>query len=118
MGDFFQGLETVKRDDGEATYPGARPPPPGVTPNLEDPVDAGHDALFIGYTICIVICTLLFFLRTAVKCCIVRHSFLEDGQSYRRQYECPGSQLLMIMASYLYHCVGAHHALCSYSLLQ
>ncbi|KAH6975047.1 hypothetical protein BKA56DRAFT_688586 [Ilyonectria sp. MPI-CAGE-AT-0026] len=56
----------------------ARPPPPGVTPDLQHPSGPGHNANLIGFIVCISVGTVFFALRSYVKIRIVRNSFLED----------------------------------------
>ena len=60
-------------------YPGSIPPPPGVTPNLENPPDAGR-ALNIGIMItCDVLVLMFFTMRVVAKTRITRQILLEDG---------------------------------------
>lgn len=64
---------------GPDSYPGAFPPPPGVTPNLENPKDAGRVANIVGLVICDVLVTVLFATRVWVKLRITKNILLEDG---------------------------------------
>lgn len=60
-------------------YPGAVPPPPGVTPNLDDPPDAGRISNIVVVALCLGIATLLFFIRVYVKLMISCAVLIEDG---------------------------------------
>jgi hypothetical protein len=62
------------------SYPGAAPPPPGVTPNLENPADHGSTLNLTIVSICLSLATLLFIFRMYVKIRISRHFFWEDGE--------------------------------------
>lgn len=66
------------------SFPGAAPPPPGVTPNLENPSDQGHNANIVGLSVCISFATIFYFMRVYVKLRITRRIFLEDGEQERR----------------------------------
>lgn len=59
-------------------YPGAFPPPPGVTPELNDPPDAGRQGAIAGLAICLAVATILFAVRVFVKLRITRRLLLED----------------------------------------
>lgn len=63
-------------------YPGAFPPPPGVTPNLTHPPDAGRKALIAGLTVCLILITMLFSVRAFVKIRITRRILMEDGMCH------------------------------------
>lgn len=66
--------------NGSEPYPGAFPPPPGVTPNLEDPKDTGRVANIVGLVICDVLVTVLFATRVWVKFRITKNILAEDGK--------------------------------------
>jgi hypothetical protein len=59
-------------------YPGAFPPPHGVTPNLANPPDAGRQGGIAGLTVCLALATILFVVRVYVKLRITRRLLLED----------------------------------------
>lgn len=59
-------------------YPGAFPPPPGVTADLDNPQDAGRKGNIAGLVICLALATLLFAVRVQVKLRITRRLLLED----------------------------------------
>lgn len=69
------------KDANETSYPGAVPPPPGVTPNLENPTDQGHIVNIVGLAICVSFVSIFFFIRVFVKLRITRSILLEDGSS-------------------------------------
>jgi hypothetical protein len=68
----------LRRADNDS-YPGAAPPPPGVTPNLENPADHGSTLNLTIVSICLSLATILFVLRMYVKIRISRHFFWEDA---------------------------------------
>lgn len=59
-------------------YPGAFPPPKGVTPNLHNPPDAGRKANIAGLTVCLGVTTILVGVRAYVKLRVTRRLLLED----------------------------------------
>ena len=65
-------------NNGSETYPGAFPPPPGVTPDLENPRDAGRLANIVCLIICDVLVTVLFATRMWVKLRITKNILAED----------------------------------------
>lgn len=66
-------------NEAAADYPGAVPPPPGKTANLEHPPDVGRRANLIAISVCYAVATLLFFVRVYYRIVIVRDILLEDG---------------------------------------
>ena len=66
-------------NNGSEPYPGAFPPPPGVTPDLENPRDAGRLANIVCLAICDVLVTVLFATRMWVKLRITKNVLAEDG---------------------------------------
>jgi hypothetical protein len=69
----------VARADDDTGSVGVLPAPPGVTPDLQNPRDAGRKTCIIIMSVCLGLVTILFFLRSYVKIRLVRNSFLEDG---------------------------------------
>ena len=65
-------------NNGSDPYPGAFPPPPDVTPDLEHPGDAGRVANIAVLVVCDVMVTLLFAVRVWVKVRITRNILVED----------------------------------------
>lgn len=63
------------------TYPGATPPPPGITPNLGNPQDAGRTLLLAWLIICNVLVITAFITRAYVKVWILRKIQIEDGMA-------------------------------------
>lgn len=60
-------------------YPGAAPPPPGVTPDLDNPHDSGRRQL-LGWLIACNALALIFFAVRAYAQVWMRHRILlEDG---------------------------------------
>lgn len=53
--------------------------PPGVTQNLIDPPNRNHFALTVTI-ICLVICSLCFFIRVYARVFVVRRVKVEDGE--------------------------------------
>jgi hypothetical protein len=53
--------------------------PPGVTQNLTDPPNRNHFALIVTI-ICLVICSLCFFIRVYARVFVVRRVKVEDGE--------------------------------------
>lgn len=72
----------LSRDINETSYPGAVPPPPGVTPDLENPTDQGHTANMAGLAICVSFGTLFFLIRVFVKLRLTHSILVEDGMYY------------------------------------
>lgn len=63
------------------TYPGVVPPPPGVTPNLDNPKDAGRTLLLAWLIICNALIINAFITRAYVKAWILRKIQTEDGMA-------------------------------------
>lgn len=59
---------------------GARPPPPGVIPDFENPEDAGRTSNLVGNIVCDAILVAVFVLRCYSKCITSRRILLEDGE--------------------------------------
>ncbi|CAH0021345.1 unnamed protein product [Clonostachys rhizophaga] len=68
----------IARADDDTGSIGVLPAPPGVTPDLQNPRDAGRKTCIIIMSVCLGLVTILFFLRSYVKIRLVRNSFLED----------------------------------------
>jgi hypothetical protein len=62
-----------------STYPGTVPPPPGVTPDLENPQDAKYSLLLGWLCACSILATIFFLIRAYAKVCILRKILTEDG---------------------------------------
>jgi len=76
-GDTLGGM--LAQMTANVSYPGAIPPPPGVTPDLEHP-HSGRQTLAMSVAItCIVLASLFFFTRAYVKLRIIRIILAEDG---------------------------------------
>lgn len=63
----------------EPSYPGAIPPPAGVTPALDDPPDARRTLLLAWVILCNVLAIFFFFTRMYVKFWVTRKILAEDG---------------------------------------
>lgn len=63
----------------DESYPGAAPPPPGITPDLDNPQDAGR-RLLLGWLIACNALALIFFVVRAYSQVWMRHRILlEDS---------------------------------------
>lgn len=71
---------TTSRSSEAPTRTGAVRPPLGVTPNFDDPPDAGHDVAFFVTIISTVLISGLFLVRSYVKIAILRQATTEDGR--------------------------------------
>jgi hypothetical protein len=62
----------------EHGYLGAFPPPPSVTPNLENPPDAGRTVNMTFFILCTVLISIFFATRVWVKVRVTRNILIED----------------------------------------
>lgn len=62
----------------DPTYPGSIPPPPGVTPDLKNPPDAGRKLNIVLLIVIDVVVFLFFSLRVASKVWLRRKILVED----------------------------------------
>lgn len=60
---------------------GQIPPPDGVTPDFDNPRDAGRTLNIVGLGICCALITIFFFIRAYVRIFINRRVLLSDGRS-------------------------------------
>ena len=56
------------------------PPPAGRRPNFTDP-ECYRNAIYISFSICTGVATVLFFARTFTKCYIMKSVDIEDCKS-------------------------------------
>lgn len=60
-----------------------RDPPPGVTPNYDNPTDVNWTANIAVMAVCDVLVTLFFLIRVYVKSTINRKILVEDCECHR-----------------------------------
>lgn len=58
--------------NSSAPYPGALPPPQGVTPNVVDPPNGYAKIWLMTMLLCLIIPTILSLLRLYVKVCLMK----------------------------------------------
>lgn len=63
------------------THPGIVPPPPGATPDLENPHDAKYSLLLGWLCACSILATIFFLIRAYVKICIIQKILTEDSMA-------------------------------------
>lgn len=61
---------------------GAMPPPPGVTPDFENPKDQLNTIMIVTQALCMVFVTVFIFLRVWIRVTILR-SFTAEDCSYQ-----------------------------------
>ncbi|KAL9567484.1 hypothetical protein ACKAV7_008434 [Fusarium commune] len=62
----------------QPSYPGAIPPPPGVTPDLNNPQDAGRTLSLAMLIVCDILVTIFFAARAYVKAWATHNILVED----------------------------------------
>lgn len=65
--------------EDQPSYPGAIPPPLNITPDLNNPQDAGRTLSLAMLIVCDILITIFFAARVYTKAWAIHNILVEDG---------------------------------------
>ncbi|CAI6099699.1 unnamed protein product [Clonostachys chloroleuca] len=100
--------------EDQPSYPGAIPPPLNITPDLNNPQDAGRTLSLAMLIVCDILITIFFAARVYTKAWAIHNILVEDGMplyTFLHVYKNPKALILLYSATFflmIHHGEGYH----------